>query len=273
MPFFSRDNIEFHYLDRGDGVPVFFQHGLGGDAGKIFALLALPPGFRLLSLDCRAHGKTGPLGPADELRFDSMADDLIALMDSLQIAHAVLGGTSMGAGVALNCALRHRRRVVGLVLLRPAWLDVPNEANVELFSFIARLIRYHGPHSALEVFKKSEPCLRIAKECPDAAESLLALFLDPHALETIDRLERIPRDVPNRGRSQWRRIAVPTLVLATRGDPIHPYEYGQALAQAIRGARFEQLTSKSTNLAQYTADLNRCLGDFLQSHFRSESRL
>jgi pimeloyl-ACP methyl ester carboxylesterase len=263
MPFFSRDNLEFHYLDRGSGVPVFFQHGLGGETAKIFSLLTLPPGFRLLGMDCRAHGKTKPLGNLEKPRFDSMADDLVGLMDHLQIARAVFGGTSMGAGVALNCALRYPQRVLGLVLLRPAWLDGPNKANAKLFGFIAELIRDHGPPAASDIFKLSEPYLAIARDCPDSAASLLALFLDPRALETVDRLELIPQDAPNRDRSQWRGLAVRTLVMATRADPIHPFEYGQVLAQEIPGARFEELTPKSISLARYTSDLNRSLADFL----------
>lgn len=263
MPFFSRDNLEFHYLERGRGVPVFFQHGLGGETEKIFSLLTLPPGFRLLGMDCRAHGKTKPFGNLENPGFDSMADDLVGLMDHLQIARAVFGGTSMGAGVALNCALRYPQRVLGLVLLRPAWLDSPNKANAKLFGFVAGLIREHGPQAASNVFKQSEPYLAIARDCPDSAASLLALFLDPRALETVDRLELIPQDAPNRDRSLWRGLAVPTLVMATRADPIHPFEYGQVLAREIPGARFEELTPKSISLAQYTSDLNRSLADFL----------
>ena len=125
MPFFTRDNLNFHYLTRGRGVPFVFQHGLGGDAKRVFQLMDLPPGFRLLGLDCRAHGRTQPLGNVELLRFDSFADDIVALMDFLGESQAILGGSSMGAGVALNIALRYPARCQGLVLLRPAWLEHP----------------------------------------------------------------------------------------------------------------------------------------------------
>lgn len=269
MPSFSRDNLEFHYLDRGSGWPLFFQHGLGSETERIFSLLSLPPGFRLLGMDCRAHGKTRPLGEIEKLRFDSMADDVIGLMDHLQISRGVLGGTSMGAGVALNCALRHPQRVAGLVLLRPAWLDAPNQENAKLFGLIARMLRDHGPEKGLDRFEQSDAYLNIARQSSDAADSLLALFLDPRALETVDRLERIPQDAPNHDRSEWRLITVPTLVLSTHVDPIHPFEYGQMLVREIPGARFEELTPKSVNLAQYTSDLNNRLAHFLQTRFPS----
>src|SRR5262245_38038259 len=137
MPFFARDNINFHYLDQGDGIPLFFQHGLGGDATAVCGLLGTLSGVRLIALEARAHGETRPLGDIEKLGFDAFADDLIALMDHLAIASAVIGGTSMGAGIALNCALRHPKRVAGLILQRPAWLDGPRPQNVEAFAMIA----------------------------------------------------------------------------------------------------------------------------------------
>src|SRR5579859_4988599 len=195
MPYAKHDLLQFHYLDRGAGVPVCFQHGLGGDTEKIFALIDLPLGFRLLGMDCRAHGKTRPLGPPEKLRFDTFADDLVALMDQLNIPRAVLGGTSMGAGVALNCALRYPERVLALVLLRPAWLDGPNKANASRFELIAKLIREHGSVGS-EIFSKTDAYTEVARESSDSAESLLGLFSDPHAVETVVRLERLPNDAP-----------------------------------------------------------------------------
>jgi pimeloyl-ACP methyl ester carboxylesterase len=302
MPFFFRENLRFHYLDLGlnpggelrdshersaglpacaspdrrpallssgqdSGVPFFFQHGLGGDSERVFALVEPPPGFRLFGLDCRGHGKTTPLGEVERLGFDSFADDLVALMDHLNLSQAIIGGTSMGAGVALNCALRHPERVRGLVLLRPAWLDGPMLENARVFGFIARLIREHDPQRGAEIFKQSETCSSISTESPDAVNSLLELFVHPRAVETVAKLERLPQDAPNRDRAQWRRIRVPALVLANRRDSIHPFEYGTTLAREIPGAQFAELTPKSASVSQYTRDFRRHLGEFLRAHF------
>jgi hypothetical protein len=56
-------------------------------------------------------------------------------------------------------------------------------------------------------------------------------------------------------------------VLATKGDPIHPFDYGEVLAREIPAAKFQALPSKSAGLDRYTTELNRCLAEFLQSHF------
>jgi hypothetical protein len=58
---------------------------------------------------------------------------------------------------------------------------------------------------------------------------------------------------------------VPTLVLANRRDPIHPFEYGEALAQAIPGAEFKELTSKSVSRERHESEVQQFLEYFLDN--------
>src|SRR4051812_38311154 len=107
MPTFRHDGLNFRFRDTGSGLPVVFQHGLGGDLTVPCALFTPPPGVRLISFDARYHGETRPLGDPSKLTFDALADDLLALIDHLKLSRVVVGGISMGAGLALNFALRH----------------------------------------------------------------------------------------------------------------------------------------------------------------------
>ena len=69
-------------MDKGNYLgwrPFVFQHGLGGDVSQPAGVFPPPRGFRLISLDCRGHGGTRPLGPADKLSVSSFADDVVAL--------------------------------------------------------------------------------------------------------------------------------------------------------------------------------------------------
>jgi pimeloyl-ACP methyl ester carboxylesterase len=106
MPYFTHDGLHFHYSDSGEGLPVVFQHGLGSDLRQLVALFQPPLGFRLLSMDFRAHGDTRPVGPPEKTSMAAFADDLVAFLDMLGIGQTVVGGISMGAAVALNLALR-----------------------------------------------------------------------------------------------------------------------------------------------------------------------
>ncbi len=267
MPFFPHDGIEIHYRDEGSGLPFFFQHGLGGETNLVFPLFTPPPGVRLLGFDARGHGETRPLGNPERIGIASFADDLLALMDHLDIPRAIIGGISMGAAISINVALRFPERVLGLVLSRPAWLDSPQPGNVAVFTQIAELIRRHGARAGGEEFRRSELYQKLCREAPDTANSLLAQFNHPRAEETVVKLERIPKDTPLYSLSALGSIRVPTLVLANRQDPIHPFAYGEILARTIPGAEFREITAKSVSLEQHAAGVQRCLEDFLRRHF------
>jgi pimeloyl-ACP methyl ester carboxylesterase len=265
MPTFTHKGIEFHYRDSGgDGLPFFFQHGLGADASQPFSLFVPSRRVRLLTFDARGHGATKPFGEAKELRFDTFADDLGALMDHLKIERAVIGGISMGAGIALNFSVRFSKRVIALVLSRPAWLEGPHPWNVRMFSLIARLLTEHGPARGKEMFRQSVEYRETLQRWPEVAKSLAEQFDSPRAEETACKLETIINDTPCTDRSLWRSIRVPTLVLANHHDPIHPWEFGQELAREIPGAQLREITPKSLNLDQHTRDVQSALESFLE---------
>jgi pimeloyl-ACP methyl ester carboxylesterase len=269
MPKLTHDQIDFNYQDAGSGIPFFFQHGLGADVSQTFGIFRPPPGFRLISFDCRAHGETRPVGNPERIGIAAFADDLGALMDCLEIERAIVGGISMGAAIALNFTLRFSERVLGLVLSRPAWLDGPRPENAAVFTQIAQLIRQHGARRGGEEFIKSDTYKKIQSELPDTANSLLNQFNHPRAEETVVKLERIPGDTPNRDLAELARIRVPTLVLANRQDPIHPFEYGEIVARSIPGAEFKEITSKSVSIPRHEEDVQRALADFLERRFAS----
>ena len=65
MPFFEANGITFHYADDNvDRLPFVFQHGLGADISQPMSFFGGDPPFRLISMDCRGHGKTVPLETA-----------------------------------------------------------------------------------------------------------------------------------------------------------------------------------------------------------------
>ena len=264
MPTFSHDGIEFHFRSAGEGVPFVFQHGLGADGSQTFGLFTPPPGLRLLTLDCRAHGETHPVGDEAKLNVATFADDVRALLDHLGIERAVIGGISMGAATALHFALTHPDRTLGLVLSRPAWLDERRTSGFEAFAVIAGFLRRYGPVEGAARFQELPEFVRLAASSPDNAQSMLGQFAAPRALEQVAKLERIPQHQPSFTRADWRRIAVPTLVLGNRQDAIHPFDYAEAYAREIPGAQLVELTPKSVSKERHTSDTAEALGSFLK---------
>lgn len=271
MPFFNHDGIQFHYRDTGSGVPFVFQHGLGADTQQTFELFQPPAGFRLLSFDCRGHGETRPLGSEEKISVVQFAEDLRALLDYLRIERAIIGGISMGAAVALHFALTQPERVLGLVLSRAAWLDEPRGNEMKVFTTLAKFIREHGTQVGAQKYQESAAYRQVLQAAPENVPSLLAQFAHPRAEETVAKLERIPAHVPAHARTEWKRIAVPTLVLANRRDAIHPFEFGEVLTRKIPGATFVEIAPKSDGLPKHAADVQRAVEEFLVKNFASQS--
>jgi pimeloyl-ACP methyl ester carboxylesterase len=226
VPTFRKGPLTFHYRDAGSGFPFVFQHALGEDVHDCNALCAPPNGIRLLSFDGRPRGDRAQVGQTS----DDHADDLIAFLDHLGLSTAIVGGGSMGAGIALDVAVRYPQRVAGLVLSRPAWFDGPAPAYVhELLGRIAHLLGEPGATPA-------RPPLRWSPR-DRAADSLRAAAA----------------------------IQVPTLILAHHQDPIHAFHYGVALARSIPGARFVRLTPNAVDRRHRADEVQRAMADFLES--------
>ena len=97
---------------RGEGAPLVFIHGFSFDMRTWDAQVeVLSRHFQVVRYDLRGFGKSSiPTGPYSHIQ------DLRALMESLSLSSPVLIGLSLGANIALSCALDHPNAVQGLVL-------------------------------------------------------------------------------------------------------------------------------------------------------------
>jgi len=167
----------------------------------------------------------------------------------------------MGAGVSVRIALDNPDRVYGLLLVRPAWLDGPMLAH-RWFTTVARLMREHGPHGR-DIMAASEAFRELRESSPDTADSLLRQFDAPQALELASRLEAMPIDFPIPDLAGLKSLAMRAHVIATDRDPIHPLALGRMLASALPNAAFQEVTSKSANLARHMEELRSAVAAWI----------
>jgi pimeloyl-ACP methyl ester carboxylesterase len=117
MPYAEVNSQRLYYKDTGgDGPVVAFSHGFLMDS-SMFApqVAALKDRYRVITWDERGFGKTGDAtGP---FTYWDSADDLVALLGSLGIQRAVIGGMSQGGFIGLRAALSHPGIVRGLILI------------------------------------------------------------------------------------------------------------------------------------------------------------
>jgi pimeloyl-ACP methyl ester carboxylesterase len=209
MPSVSLRGELFHYGSIGEGVPFVFQHGMGADVSQPLSFGGSLSGWRMIAMDCRGHGRTeASLEPA-RISFGQFAEDLAMLLGSLNIKRTVVGGISMGAGVALAFALAYSNRVAGLILVRPAWLDRPHPRNLRWFSLAVRLLREYPADEAARRFSQSREFLELEALSKPAADSLLGQFRRPHARERAAILTQMPASVPVESLEECRNYASP----------------------------------------------------------------
>ncbi len=110
------NGLNMYYEIRGAGEPLILLHG-GVGGIEMFGpnLPALAKNRQVIAVDFQAHGRTADIDRP--LRFELMADDIAALMQSLGIAKADVMGNSLGGGIALQIAIRHTERLRRLVLV------------------------------------------------------------------------------------------------------------------------------------------------------------
>ncbi len=110
------NGIELAYQVFGTGSPLVLLHGGFGSVemfGPNVELLAA--GRRVIGVDLQSHGRS----PAVDrpMRFETMADDIAALITDLELERSAIMGFSLGGAVALRTAIQHPELVERLVLV------------------------------------------------------------------------------------------------------------------------------------------------------------
>lgn len=196
-------DIQHHYIEQGEGFPLFLLHGNGEDT-SYFAHQMEPfaKHFRVIAVDTRGHGQT-PRGEAP-FTIRQFAEDLLAFMDRLGIEKAHILGFSDGGNIAMLFAMTHPERV-GKLILDGANLDASGvkwkiQFQIEIGYRIAKLFARKSP------------------EARKNAEMLGLMVYDPNVK---------PEELA--------RIQSPTLVIAGDKDMIKD-AHTRLIAQSIPGA-------------------------------------
>lgn len=111
--------VDLHYLEMDsegapDSTPLVVIHGLMGSADNWRShLKAWQRSRRVIAVDLRNHGRSPH---SDDMRYATMSQDVLALLDKLSITQAHVLGHSMGGKVAISLARLAPERVVTLTV-------------------------------------------------------------------------------------------------------------------------------------------------------------
>jgi len=120
------NGITLEVTEAGTGFPVILCHGFPELAyswrHQVRALSAA--GYRVIAPDQRGYGRSSKPEAIDAYDLDSLAADVVGLMDALGIEKAVVVGHDWGSPVVSHVALTYPERVQAV-----AWLSVPHAAR------------------------------------------------------------------------------------------------------------------------------------------------
>lgn len=101
------EDIKLHYTDQGQGKPVVLIHGWPQNhEAWTYQLGELPKhGLRVIAYTRRGFGNSSK--PFEGYNYDTLADDLKAVLDTLDLQDVTLVGFSMGGGEVARYMSRH----------------------------------------------------------------------------------------------------------------------------------------------------------------------
>jgi len=143
----TKDGVKLYVKDWGQGRPVVMVHGwpLSADSFDDLALAIANAGMRAISYDRRGFGRSEQ--PWTGYDYDTLADDLEAVLEQTGARDATLLGFSMGGGEVARFLSRHGSRKVKQAILIASILPYllktqsnPDGVDASQFDEKARLI-------------------------------------------------------------------------------------------------------------------------------------
>jgi pimeloyl-ACP methyl ester carboxylesterase len=226
MPALNVDGHPLSYAVTGGGEPTLvLVHGAGGShATWTRQLEGLADHATVVALDLAGHGRSGGDGRRSMADYAQLVREAIV---ALGRGRVVLGGHSMGGGIAQTIALGWPEMLRGLVLVGtgarlrvlPRIFELLGQDPAAAAAFITGIAWSPSARAALR-----EGGRRALLETRAAVT-----HGDFTACDAFDAMARVGE------------IALPTLVVVGEDDQLTPLRYAEYLAGHIRGARLARI--------------------------------
>ncbi|WP_347602730.1 alpha/beta hydrolase [Acrocarpospora sp. B8E8] len=247
MPFITTsDHTRIFYKDYGSGRPVVLTHGwpLNSDSWEAQALFLASHGYRVIAHDRRGHGRSDATWLGNEM--NTYADDLAALLDTLDLRDATLVGFSTGGGEVARYVGRHgtaRVRQIVMVAAVPPYMlkaeDNPGGVPIEVFDGI----RAGSLHDRAQLYRDlaDGPFFGGNRPGADPSQGMRDNFWR-QGMQADHRAayECVAAFSATDFRADLDAIDVPTLVIHGDDDQVVPFEIGgRAAAARIKDAELK----------------------------------
>jgi len=156
----TADNTRLYCKDWGSGRPVILLHGwpLSSDSWDDQAMAIADAGFRAIAYDRRGFGRSSQ--PWSGYDYDTLADDLAAVIEQTGAHDAVLVGFSMGGGEVARYMSRHAGKSVSKAALVASVVpfmlktrDNPDGTDPSVFEAMTQAMKEDRAHFFGSFFK------------------------------------------------------------------------------------------------------------------------
>ncbi len=221
--------VRYLELGAGEGTPVVFIHGFGGDLNNWqFNQEALADSHRTIALDLPGHGGSSKDVGAGDL--GAFVASVLAFLDARSIDKAHLVGHSLGGAIALQLALEHPRRVASATLICPAGLGP--DINMEFIRGFLEAKRR----------KQMQPVLEMLVADPETvSREMIEDVLKFKRLDGVDQaLNTVVGGVFPNGRQAAQlkdrlgAVSVPVQVIWGEGDRIVPARHAEGVPGSVK---------------------------------------
>ncbi len=275
----ANDRVNLFYNDWGSGDPVVLMHGwpLDSSMWSDQAVFLAERGQRVVTYDRRGFGRSDQ--PWDGYDFDTLADDLGALLEQLGLRDVTLVGFSMASGEVARYLSRHgstRIARVALVATDTPYLlkadDHPDGVDPAQLEAMVAGLRKDRPHF-LKGFSDTFYGNVALKNnvSPEMMAWTQQMGMRASARATLSCVEAI---FTTDFRPDMAAFDVPTLVIHGTADKTSPIELtGRVTAKAIPGAHLIEYEGEPHALYATSKDrLNVDLLSFIQTSSPSSGR-
>jgi pimeloyl-ACP methyl ester carboxylesterase len=219
--FTTTDGVRIYYEEHGRGDPLLLAYGIGGNAGMWEPnVAALSARHRLILWEPRGHARSDSPEEPTRVTFGHWVLDLRDLLDHFGLERAVVGGLSLGGGIAARFTLAHPDRARALVVIdssSAAGLPLSVE-NLVMRARSIEITLKGGMDAMAEFAIESNPNVSgRLKLDPKAREEVFAMYrmLTPigyaNALRALLQMDYIT--------DRLHEISVPTLLVCGDEDP------------------------------------------------------
>jgi len=223
------DGFDLYYEVHGEGYPVVFAHGVGGNHASFFNQIpAFAPRYRMVVFDHRGFGNSRDAanGPGRS-RF---VPDLLALFDHLGIEQAAVVAQSMGGGTCSHFACKYPKRVKALVL-------ADTLSGLKLPAAIQE--RVNAVDKAMDGLTQFERVLGASYRKREAAGSQLYATIASFNMVNRKTLTGSLGEGPTP--QQLAATGIPILFLVGREDALYPPDIVADVHKLVPGSRYEEV--------------------------------